>query len=163
MYGMYNYGVYGVCPRCVDVYCLPFGMSNLPGQSCTAIYCGSCKEVYRPAFAEIAQVDGAYFGSTFCHLFFLQQTAPVEPLRDPSQIEPSARANRMKLDDDDRSDEDEKMSVHPAMSRSFADRPPYYIPRIFGYKVSSSIRDRRIREAAAQNRSVSSSQADLVA
>ena len=44
----------------------------------TKIYCCRCEDIYYPRSSRQANVDGAYFGTTFCHLF-LQSYAELQP------------------------------------------------------------------------------------
>jgi casein kinase II subunit beta len=53
---------------------LPVGLSDLPRQSTVKLYCARCQDLYHPRFSKHAKIDGAYFGTTFPHLF--QQIYP---------------------------------------------------------------------------------------
>eukprot|EP01025_Chloroclados_australasicus_P009869 TRINITY_DN1382_c0_g1_i2.p1 TRINITY_DN1382_c0_g1~~TRINITY_DN1382_c0_g1_i2.p1 ORF type:complete len:325 (-),score=32.55 TRINITY_DN1382_c0_g1_i2:138-1112(-) len=75
--------------RCQRVLCngqpyLPVGMSDIPGQSTVKLFCPKCEEIYytisRPSSA---QLDGAYFGTTFPHLLLMSYSA----LRPPRSTE----------------------------------------------------------------------------
>ena len=44
----------------------------------TKIYCCRCEDIYYPRSSRQANVDGAYFGTTFCHLF-LQSYWELQP------------------------------------------------------------------------------------
>merc|ERR1712087_148610 len=57
---------------------LPIGMSDLLRQSAAQGYCPRCQEVYFPKSSRLECLDGAYFGTSFAHLFFLtnQQMVP---------------------------------------------------------------------------------------
>jgi len=73
MYDKYKNGDFG---RCTRVYCrgapmLPVGISDTTQQDCVKLYCPRCDEVYSPRSARHQHIDGAYFGTTFPHLFFL--------------------------------------------------------------------------------------------
>jgi len=62
---------FGRCPR---VYCesqpvLPIGQSDLPRNCLTKVLCPRCQEIYYPSSPRHSQIDGAYFGTTFAHLF----------------------------------------------------------------------------------------------
>jgi len=62
---------FGRCPR---VYCqgqplLPVGLSDLPRLFNVNVYCPSCRDIFHPK--RNANLDGAYFGTTFPHLFLL--------------------------------------------------------------------------------------------
>ncbi|KAM2975530.1 hypothetical protein FF1_001684 [Malus domestica] len=67
-----NYG-FGRCPRvnCNKQRCLPVGQSDIPRLSTVQIYCPKCEDIYSPQSRHQEQIDGAYFGTTFPHLFFL--------------------------------------------------------------------------------------------
>mmetsp|Transcript_130013 Transcript_130013/g.404414 ORF Transcript_130013/g.404414 Transcript_130013/m.404414 type:complete len:274 (-) Transcript_130013:19-840(-) len=75
--------VYGTCPleQCENLKqaVLPIGMSDLLRQSPARVYCPHCKEVYFPKSSRLECLDGAYFGTSFPHLFFLTypQLAPA--------------------------------------------------------------------------------------
>merc|ERR1711953_292703 len=47
-------------------------------QSATKVYCPHCQEVYFPKSSRLECLDGAYFGTSFAHMFFLthQQLLP---------------------------------------------------------------------------------------
>eukprot|EP00929_Paragymnodinium_shiwhaense_P081922 TRINITY_DN42979_c0_g1_i1.p2 TRINITY_DN42979_c0_g1~~TRINITY_DN42979_c0_g1_i1.p2 ORF type:complete len:245 (-),score=62.22 TRINITY_DN42979_c0_g1_i1:170-904(-) len=71
----YNAYVYGICSL---VHCeeqnqavLPIGMSDLLRQSAAKVYCPCCQEIYLPKSLRLDSLDGAYFGTSFAHLFFL--------------------------------------------------------------------------------------------
>jgi len=71
---------FGRCPR---VHCqgqpgLPVGQSDLPRMHTTKIFCARCEDIYYPRSSRQANVDGAYFGTTFCHLF-LQTYSDLVP------------------------------------------------------------------------------------
>mmetsp|Transcript_42180 Transcript_42180/g.98958 ORF Transcript_42180/g.98958 Transcript_42180/m.98958 type:complete len:271 (-) Transcript_42180:203-1015(-) len=75
MLDKYNQYVYGVCPltQCesLNQAVLPIGMSDLLRQSATKVYCPHCQEVYFPRSSRLECLDGAYFGTSFAHLFLL--------------------------------------------------------------------------------------------
>jgi casein kinase II subunit beta len=67
----YNNQEFGRCPR---VYCegqsvLPVGTSDLPRQATVKLYCPRCQDIFYPKFSKHSEIDGAYFGTTFPHLF----------------------------------------------------------------------------------------------
>merc|ERR1719424_247083 len=57
---------------------LPIGMSDLLRQSAAKVFCPHCQEIYFPKSSRLENLDGAYFGTSFAHLFFLtyQQCVP---------------------------------------------------------------------------------------
>ncbi|XP_050153097.1 casein kinase II subunit beta-2-like isoform X1 [Malus sylvestris] len=64
---------FGRCPRvnCNKQHCLPVGESDIPRLSTVKIYCPKCEDIYPPQSRHQEEIDGAYFGTTFPHLFFL--------------------------------------------------------------------------------------------
>jgi len=62
---------FGRCPRvfCEGQPVLPVGQSDLPRNSLAKLLCPRCQEIYYPPFPKHSQIDGAYFGTTFAHLF----------------------------------------------------------------------------------------------
>ncbi|KAG4134505.1 hypothetical protein ERO13_D08G161000v2 [Gossypium hirsutum] len=67
-----SYG-FGRCPRvyCCGQSCLPVGQSDIPRASTVKIYCPKCEDVYYPRSKYQGNIDGAYFGATFPHLFLM--------------------------------------------------------------------------------------------
>lgn len=65
-------GVFGRCPRvlCGGQPVLPVGLSDLPRTKTVKIYCPKCEDVYHPRSSRHANLDGAYFGTTFTHILF---------------------------------------------------------------------------------------------
>jgi casein kinase II subunit beta len=63
----------GRCPRvmCHGQPTVPIGLSDVHNLECVHIYCPRCEEVYSSRSNKHAHVDGAFFGTTFPHLFFL--------------------------------------------------------------------------------------------
>eukprot|EP00392_Amoebophrya_sp_AT5.2_P014098 g14236.t1 len=75
MMDKYNNYVYGSCPL-LDCHAqnqavLPVGLTDVVGQSGAKVYCPRCKEVFHPKSSKLEVIDGAFFGTSFCHLFFL--------------------------------------------------------------------------------------------
>jgi len=65
--------------RCPRVFCqgqavLPVGQSDIPRTNTLKLYCPKCTDVYYPKNPRHSNIDGAYFGTTFPHLFL--QTYP---------------------------------------------------------------------------------------
>jgi casein kinase II subunit beta len=63
--------------RCARVACqgqplVPAGESDVPQKSAVKVFCCRCKELYRPDSAIASALDGAYFGCSFPHMFFMQ-------------------------------------------------------------------------------------------
>jgi casein kinase II subunit beta len=72
MFEKFRSGVFGKCPR---VYCrsfslVPLGLTDLPRRSSVLLYCIHCEDAYHPRSNRYSNIDGAYFGTSFPHLFF---------------------------------------------------------------------------------------------
>lgn len=75
---------FGRCPRvlCQGQPCLPVGTSDVPRQTTVKVFCPRCEDVYFPRSKYQGNIDGAFFGTTFPHLFLL--TYPqLRPQRTP--------------------------------------------------------------------------------
>lgn len=84
MYNKYAGKEFGTCPlvQCAGQPVLPVGLKDELGTDTVKIYCPKCKCVYHPPPVRSRQygsagavggsgVDGAYFGTTFPHLFLM--------------------------------------------------------------------------------------------
>jgi casein kinase II subunit beta len=71
MRAKYLNGVFGACPRvlCDRQLVLPVGMSEDLSISRVKVYCPKCEEVYVPRI-KFVDIDGAYYGCSFPHIFF---------------------------------------------------------------------------------------------
>lgn len=49
---------------------IPVGLSDVPRVSTVKLYCCHCEDIYNPKSSAHNAVDGAFFGTTFAHLFF---------------------------------------------------------------------------------------------
>jgi len=68
----YEAGQFGTCPRvyCLACHVVPCGRSDLPGIDTVKLYCPNCNDIFTPPSSRFQGVDGAFFGTTFAHLFF---------------------------------------------------------------------------------------------
>jgi|LauGreStaDraftv2_3_1035109.scaffolds.fasta_scaffold57136_1 casein kinase II subunit beta len=73
MYEKYHKGHFGRCPRvfCQGQYALPVSLSDVPRNYSVNLFCPKCQDLFYPRSAKQANIDGAYFGTTFAHLFLL--------------------------------------------------------------------------------------------
>jgi len=64
---------FGVCPNvlCRDQPVLPMGLSDQLNEESVKLYCPKCDDIYEPQKSRHEHIDGAFFGKTFPHLFFL--------------------------------------------------------------------------------------------
>lgn len=71
MLGKYKNIHFGRCPRvfCQGQAVLPVGQSDIPRTHTCKTFCPKCGDIYYPRSSRHANIDGAYFGTTFCHLF----------------------------------------------------------------------------------------------
>ncbi|EFC40966.1 predicted protein [Naegleria gruberi] len=65
---------FGRCPRvnCQGQPALPVGQSDKIRESSVKIYCPRCNDIYYPRSSRHRGIDGAYWGTTFPHLFLIQ-------------------------------------------------------------------------------------------
>lgn len=68
-------GSFGTCPRvhCERQNVLPIGVSEELSTSRVKVYCPRCQDVYTPRQKQL-DIDGAYFGSSFPHVFLKVRT-----------------------------------------------------------------------------------------
>lgn len=73
MYEKFQNVDFGRCPRslCQGQPVLPVGLSDMTREFSVEVFCPRCHETYHPRSSKHANLDGAYFGTTFCHLFLL--------------------------------------------------------------------------------------------
>lgn len=84
----YVRGDFGCCPRygCSDQLVVPMGLSEECALDEVKIFCPKCQNVYSCANDA---VDGAYFGPTFPHLFYMTYDALVpDPISPAEQYQP---------------------------------------------------------------------------
>ncbi|ORY80530.1 casein kinase II, regulatory subunit [Protomyces lactucae-debilis] len=69
----YEAGHFGVCPRllCHEAAVLPVGLSDVVEEDPVKLFCPNCLDAYNPPNSRYNAIDGAYFGTTFPHLFFM--------------------------------------------------------------------------------------------
>lgn len=73
MLAKYRNQDFGTCPRyhCNGQAVLPCGVTDQKGKASVKLFCPKCEELFRPRSARHENIDGAAFGTTFAHLFFL--------------------------------------------------------------------------------------------
>ncbi|BFZ65488.1 casein kinase 2 regulatory subunit [Saitoella coloradoensis] len=69
-------GAFGLCPRhlCNGQPVVPCGRTDAVNADTVKLFCPSCLDIYVPPNSRFQKIDGAFFGTTFPHLFF--QTYP---------------------------------------------------------------------------------------
>lgn len=80
-YEKYQNVDFGRCPRsfCQGQPVLPVGLSDITREFSVEVFCPRCQDTYHPRSSKHANIDGAYFGSTFCHLFLLTHSELIVP------------------------------------------------------------------------------------
>jgi casein kinase II subunit beta len=85
MYEKYRAAAFGRCPQ---VYCqgqpvLPVGLSDMPRNYTVNVFCPRCHGLYFPKSTRQANIDGAYFGTTFPHLYLIThpEMIPICPMQ----------------------------------------------------------------------------------
>ena len=73
MYEKYRSASFGRCPQvfCQGQPVLPVGLSDLPRNYTVNVFCPRCHGLYFPKSTRQANIDGAYFGTTFPHLYLM--------------------------------------------------------------------------------------------
>ncbi|VWU49560.1 casein kinase II beta chain [Hepatocystis sp. ex Piliocolobus tephrosceles] len=81
----YTKGDYGTCPRvsCAQYHVLPIGLHESIRIAPVHIYCPSCQEIYKISYEKNMYLDGAFFGTSFPHLF-LQTYPNYKTLKTPT-------------------------------------------------------------------------------
>ncbi|EAU84859.2 casein kinase subunit II beta [Coprinopsis cinerea okayama7 len=133
----YENGMFGSCPRvyCVGCNVVPCGRSDMPGVDTVKLFCPNCNDIYVPPSSRFQGVDGAFFGTTFAHLFFqtYRELAPAPfwkaPMSGGSPLSPRSAGG-----------------TGSSRNAPFVNPNPYggqkrangfvYVPRIYGFKVS---------------------------
>lgn len=77
MFEKYRTASFGRCPQvfCQGQPVLPVGLSDLPRNYTVNVFCPRCHGLFFPKSTRQANIDGAYFGTTFPHLYLI--THPV--------------------------------------------------------------------------------------
>ncbi|KAG6917908.1 hypothetical protein DXG01_000517 [Tephrocybe rancida] len=138
MVDKYENGVFGSCPRvyCVGCNVVPCGRSDLPGIDTVKLFCPNCNDVYVPPSSKFQGVDGAFFGTTFAHLFFqsFRELAPAPFWKVPQTGGASLSPKSASSGSSSRSSPPfTNPNPHGGQKRAAG---YVYVPRIYGFKVS---------------------------
>eukprot|EP01031_Cornospumella_fuschlensis_P028073 gene28073-33899_t len=81
MYEKFQNVDFGRCPRsfCHGQPVLPVGLSDVTREFSVEVFCPQCHQTYHPRSSKHSNLDGAYFGTTFCHLFLLTHPELIVP------------------------------------------------------------------------------------
>ncbi|KAH9951628.1 casein kinase II regulatory subunit-domain-containing protein [Amylocystis lapponica] len=136
MVDKYEAGAFGSCPR---VYCngcnvVPCGRSDLPGLDTVKLFCPNCNDIYTPPSSRFQGVDGAFFGTTFAHLFFqsYRELAPA-PFWKPPSTSGSSTSPRSSGGSPSHVPPFVNPNPHGGQKRAAG---KVYLAKIYGFKVS---------------------------
>jgi casein kinase II subunit beta len=81
MYVKYSNVDFGRCPRvfCQGQPVLPVGQADIARTTTVNIFCPKCQDIFFPKSSRQGNIDGAYFGTTFPHLFLMTHTELIPP------------------------------------------------------------------------------------
>lgn len=73
MYEKYRSASFGRCPHvfCQGQPVLPVGLHDLPRNYTVNVFCPRCHGLFFPKSTRQSNIDGAYFGTTFPHLYLM--------------------------------------------------------------------------------------------
>lgn len=117
---------FGVCPRlpCQQQPVLPVGLKDDIDVSGVMVWCARCNNVFLPANrcgyrSDDMDLDGAYFGTTFPHLFMMQfpDLWPAPPIKVEPYV-PRVFGFRVRLPDRPALTDDEQDNDHPMHAES---------------------------------------------
>jgi casein kinase II subunit beta len=128
MYEKYRNASFGRCPRvfCQGQPVLPVGLSDLPRNYTVNVFCARCQGLFFPKSTRQANIDGAYFGSTFPHLYLM-----THPVSDRARRSFALRGNVLTFRPQ------EMIPSKPAQT---------YVPRVYGFRVNEESLFYRNRE-----------------
>ena len=120
MYEKYRTASFGRCPHvfCQGQPVLPVGLSDLPRNYTVNVFCPRCHGLFFPKSTRQANIDGAYFGTTFPHLYLMTHAVS------------GVNALVVQL----------KFCLIPLLSQDMIPTRPaqYYVPRVYGFRIHSS-------------------------
>ena len=138
MYEKYRTAAFGRCPQvfCQGQPVLPVGLSDLPRNYTVNVFCPRCHGLFFPRSTRQANIDGAYFGTTFPHLYLM--THPVSFLFHKRGVKRLIfRSNASFLLQD-------MVPSRPSQT---------YVPRVYGFRInqqSSYYRNREVERTREQ-------------
>eukprot|EP00923_Selenidium_pygospionis_P015407 GHVN01026884.1.p2 GENE.GHVN01026884.1~~GHVN01026884.1.p2 ORF type:complete len:268 (-),score=53.56 GHVN01026884.1:1725-2528(-) len=126
MLDKFKRGTFGKCPNayCANQLMLPIGLTDYVDQNRVKLFCPRCNEIYHPKSGRSKLIDGAYFGSTFPHLFCMLNEGLLADQGTISAV-PSATV---------------------LIPRPIPDpKVDVYVPTVYGFRVHRNVKD-RLRE-----------------
>jgi len=133
----YESGIFGSCPRvyCVGCNVVPCGRVDIPGNDTVKLLCPNCNDIFVPPSSRFQGVDGAFFGTTFAHLFFqtYRELSPAPFWRAPSTGGSPLSPRSVSGSNGSRASPFVNPNPHGGQKRAAG---YVYVPRIYGFKVS---------------------------
>lgn len=121
MYEKYRTAAFGRCPHvfCQGQPVLPVGLSDLPRNYTVNVFCPRCHGLFFPKSTRQANIDGAYFGTTFPHLYLMTHPVSFDDI--------SSRVSKIPF-------------LTPFHFQDMIPAKPNqnYVPRVYGFKVNQS-------------------------
>lgn len=154
MYEKYRAAAFGRCPHvfCQGQPVLPVGLSDLPRNYTVNIFCPRCHGLFFPKSTRQANIDGAYFGTTFPHLYLMTHPVSGKVLLICNGTNFSVEAAYL-------------IQIPFSLLFSFKDMVPakptqVYHPRVYGFKVNQLSLYYRNREEQPQQQQIESNVRD---
>lgn len=170
----YEQGVFGACPWvfCSGTHVVPCGRTDIPGHDTVKLYCPNCSDIYTPPSSRFQGVDGigyrdthctivianivifvgAFFGTTFPHLFFqsYRELAPA-PFWKPTSGHTSSPTSSRSPSPEPEVPEGAEGQVKRPKAPAFVNPNPHggqkrpagrvYQPKIYGFRVSEQAKN----------------------
>ncbi|KZO93758.1 hypothetical protein CALVIDRAFT_539667 [Calocera viscosa TUFC12733] len=145
MHEKYQSAMFGTCPRvyCHNTSVVPCGRSDLPGLEFVRLYCPNCNDIYTPASSRYQNIDGAFFGTTFPHLFFQTYNGDLPAPFYPPSAARSAHYSPMRSPQatpNNNNNQPVPFSNPNAYGGQKMPAARVYTPKIFGFRVSERAR-----------------------
>ncbi|KAJ3133529.1 casein kinase 2 regulatory subunit [Physocladia obscura] len=123
---------FGACPRegCGGAPVLPCGRSDQPSVDTVKMFCVRCCDLYHPREARFQNIDGAFFGTTFPHLFYNTYPQLIPPVITPIKSASEATAASTTKTED--GGDDNAQPIAPTKLPNYR----LYVPRLFGFRLS---------------------------
>ncbi|KII84393.1 hypothetical protein PLICRDRAFT_57794 [Plicaturopsis crispa FD-325 SS-3] len=150
MLDKYRRADFGRCPRvlCQQQPLLPVGLTDIAYEKSVKLYCGRCEDIYSPKSSRHGSIDGAYFGTSFPHLFFLVYPNLIPPKSGPTDVAPPrGEDERRKIRRIREEPEAGEGIGEMGSTASVALKADRYRPKIYGFQVNEIAKLQRWQEA----------------
>lgn len=155
----YKKADFGRCPRvmCAAQPLLPCGLTDLPYEKPVKLYCPRCEDLYSPKSSRHGSIDGAYFGSTFPHMFLMVYPHMIPPKVAPDGAPGTSPNIPRRIEEYTREGRNAAVGGGTSLTSSAAIKAERYSPKIFGFKINEiaklqrwqgAVRDRCVIDVA---------------